>query len=166
MINIISNYNHSVITKTNISSQKSATSISLFSCSWPEVCVLHLEIVSILCPPAVQHLGKYSSRIIIMHTSNTYFILLLLVGKYSSRVWYYRLQWPPKFEILRCCCSGTFLVYYFILLSAIMQPTLLLIYPFHVCLLQYTARFSADTVKNFLYTLNNGKIPKKRFNCK
>ncbi|GJW41040.1 transcription elongation factor like protein [Tanacetum coccineum] len=28
---------------------------------------------------------------------------------------------------------------------------------------KYTARFSTDTVKNFLHTLNNGKIPKKRF---
>ena len=32
--------------------------------------------------------------------------------------------------------------------------------------LQYTARFNAETVKNFLYTLNDGKVAKKKFNCK
>ncbi|XP_076953137.1 uncharacterized protein LOC143627129 [Bidens hawaiensis] len=37
---------------------------------------------------------------------------------------------------------------------------------YYVVVVQYTARFSADTVKNFLYTLNNGKIPKKRFNLR
>ncbi|KAL7213251.1 hypothetical protein ACSBR2_015876 [Camellia fascicularis] len=31
---------------------------------------------------------------------------------------------------------------------------------------RYTARFSADIVKNFLYSLNNGKIPKKKFNLR
>ncbi|CAL5355934.1 unnamed protein product [Camellia sinensis] len=36
----------------------------------------------------------------------------------------------------------------------------------HFLYLQYTARFSADTVKNFLYSLNNGKIPKKKFNLR
>lgn len=33
-------------------------------------------------------------------------------------------------------------------------------------LLQYTARFNAETVKNFLYLLNNSQIAKKKFNCK
>ncbi|KAI3756541.1 hypothetical protein L1987_56362 [Smallanthus sonchifolius] len=37
---------------------------------------------------------------------------------------------------------------------------------YYVVVVQYTARFSADTVKFFLYTLNNGKIPKKRFNLR
>lgn len=32
--------------------------------------------------------------------------------------------------------------------------------------LQYTARFNAETVKNFLYALNDGRISKKKFNCK
>lgn len=32
--------------------------------------------------------------------------------------------------------------------------------------LQYTARFNAEAVKNFLYTLNDGKISKKKFNSK
>jgi len=31
---------------------------------------------------------------------------------------------------------------------------------------QYTARFNADAVKNFLYSLNNGSIAKKKFNSK
>ncbi|KAB2622443.1 hypothetical protein D8674_024625 [Pyrus ussuriensis x Pyrus communis] len=30
---------------------------------------------------------------------------------------------------------------------------------------QYTARFNAEAVKNFLYSLNEGKIAKKKFNC-
>ena len=29
---------------------------------------------------------------------------------------------------------------------------------------QYTARFNAEAVKNFLYSLNEGKIAKKKFN--
>lgn len=33
-------------------------------------------------------------------------------------------------------------------------------------LLQYTARFNAETVKNYLYMLNDCKIAKKKFNCK
>ncbi|KDO61479.1 hypothetical protein CISIN_1g026816mg [Citrus sinensis] len=37
---------------------------------------------------------------------------------------------------------------------------------YYVVVVQYTARFNAEAVKNFLYTLNNGKIPKKKFNCK
>ena len=36
----------------------------------------------------------------------------------------------------------------------------------NIFILQYTARFNAETVKNFLYTLNDGKISKKKFNCK
>jgi len=32
--------------------------------------------------------------------------------------------------------------------------------------LQYTARFNAEAVRNFLYSLNNGAIAKKKFNCK
>ncbi|PIN27100.1 hypothetical protein CDL12_00133 [Handroanthus impetiginosus] len=35
---------------------------------------------------------------------------------------------------------------------------------YYVVVVQYTARFNAETVKNFLYTLNNGKISKKKFN--
>ncbi|KAK9059197.1 hypothetical protein SSX86_021816 [Deinandra increscens subsp. villosa] len=37
---------------------------------------------------------------------------------------------------------------------------------YYVVVVQYTARFSAESVKNFLYTINNGKIPKKRFNLR
>ncbi|KAL1805941.1 hypothetical protein ACET3Z_029009 [Daucus carota] len=37
---------------------------------------------------------------------------------------------------------------------------------YYVVVVQYTARFNAETVKNFLYTLNNGKIPKKKFNLR
>ncbi|KAG6427737.1 hypothetical protein SASPL_111984 [Salvia splendens] len=35
---------------------------------------------------------------------------------------------------------------------------------YYVVVVQYTARFNAETVKNFLYTLNEGKISKKKFN--
>lgn len=31
--------------------------------------------------------------------------------------------------------------------------------------MQYTARFNAETVKNYLYALNDGKIAKKKLNC-
>ncbi|KAL3818215.1 hypothetical protein ACJIZ3_004120 [Penstemon smallii] len=37
---------------------------------------------------------------------------------------------------------------------------------YYVVVVQYTARFNAETVKNFLYTLNNGKISKKKFNLR
>ncbi|KAM7273195.1 hypothetical protein ACFE04_027859 [Oxalis oulophora] len=37
---------------------------------------------------------------------------------------------------------------------------------YYVVIVQYTARFNADSVKNFLYTLNNGTIPKKKFNLR
>lgn len=37
---------------------------------------------------------------------------------------------------------------------------------YYVVVVQYTARFNAETVKNFLFTLNNGKIPKKKFNLR
>lgn len=37
---------------------------------------------------------------------------------------------------------------------------------YYVVVVQYSARFNAETVKNFLYTLNNGKIPKKKFNMR
>ncbi|KAJ4872923.1 YbaK/aminoacyl-tRNA synthetase-associated domain [Raphanus sativus] len=37
---------------------------------------------------------------------------------------------------------------------------------YYVVVVQYTARFNADAVKNFLYLLNEGKIPKKRFNLR
>ncbi|KAK1564840.1 hypothetical protein Q3G72_012696 [Acer saccharum] len=37
---------------------------------------------------------------------------------------------------------------------------------YYVVVVQYTARFNAETVKNFLYSLNNGKIPKKKFNLR
>ncbi|KAL6550180.1 hypothetical protein OROMI_020668 [Orobanche minor] len=37
---------------------------------------------------------------------------------------------------------------------------------YYVVVVQYTARFNAETVKNFLYALNDGKISKKRFNMR
>ncbi|KAL6348848.1 hypothetical protein AAG906_033504 [Vitis piasezkii] len=37
---------------------------------------------------------------------------------------------------------------------------------YYIVVVQYTARFNAETVKNFLYSLNNGKIPKKKFNLR
>ncbi|KAK2994859.1 hypothetical protein RJ640_012822 [Escallonia rubra] len=37
---------------------------------------------------------------------------------------------------------------------------------YYVVVVQYTARFNAETVKNFLYLLNNGKVPKKKFNLR
>ncbi|KAF3448358.1 hypothetical protein FNV43_RR09071 [Rhamnella rubrinervis] len=37
---------------------------------------------------------------------------------------------------------------------------------YYVVVVQYTARFNAETVKNFLYFLNNGKIAKKKFNLR
>ncbi|KAL0716757.1 hypothetical protein Bca4012_066079 [Brassica carinata] len=37
---------------------------------------------------------------------------------------------------------------------------------YYVVVVQYTARFNAEAVKNFLYSLNEGKIPKKRFNLR
>ncbi|XVF10813.1 hypothetical protein REPUB_Repub07fG0215900 [Reevesia pubescens] len=37
---------------------------------------------------------------------------------------------------------------------------------YYVVVVQYTARFNAETVKNFLYTLNDGKISKKKFNLR
>ncbi|XP_044486153.1 uncharacterized protein LOC123211466 [Mangifera indica] len=37
---------------------------------------------------------------------------------------------------------------------------------YYVVVVQYTARFNAETVKNFLYSLNNGKISKKKFNLR
>ncbi|GFQ04488.1 hypothetical protein PHJA_002592700 [Phtheirospermum japonicum] len=37
---------------------------------------------------------------------------------------------------------------------------------YYVVVVQYTARFNAEIVKNFLYALNNGKISKKKFNYK
>ncbi|KAL5551133.1 hypothetical protein UlMin_001309 [Ulmus minor] len=37
---------------------------------------------------------------------------------------------------------------------------------YYVVVVQYTARFNAETVRNFLYTLNNGKIAKKKFNLR
>ncbi|CAA0842310.1 YbaK/aminoacyl-tRNA synthetase-associated domain [Striga hermonthica] len=37
---------------------------------------------------------------------------------------------------------------------------------YYVVVVQYTARFNAETVKNFLYTLNDGKISKKKFNMR
>ncbi|KAM1352589.1 hypothetical protein ACFX14_032231 [Malus domestica] len=36
---------------------------------------------------------------------------------------------------------------------------------YYVVVFQYTARFNAEAVKNFLYSLNEGKIAKKKFNC-
>ncbi|EOY24377.1 YbaK/aminoacyl-tRNA synthetase-associated domain isoform 1 [Theobroma cacao] len=37
---------------------------------------------------------------------------------------------------------------------------------YYVVVVQYTARFNAETVKNFLYALNSGKISKKKFNLR
>ncbi|XP_057513922.1 uncharacterized protein LOC130795731 [Actinidia eriantha] len=37
---------------------------------------------------------------------------------------------------------------------------------YYVVVVQYIARFNAETVKNFLYSLNNGTIPKKKFNMR
>ncbi|KAF7828405.1 YbaK/proline-tRNA ligase associated domain protein [Senna tora] len=37
---------------------------------------------------------------------------------------------------------------------------------YYVVVVQYTARFNAETVKNFLYSLNNGTIAKKKFNLR
>ncbi|KAG9452362.1 hypothetical protein H6P81_005266 [Aristolochia fimbriata] len=37
---------------------------------------------------------------------------------------------------------------------------------YYVVVIQYTARLNAENVKNFLYSLNNGNIPKKRFNMR
>ncbi|CAA0395482.1 unnamed protein product [Arabidopsis thaliana] len=37
---------------------------------------------------------------------------------------------------------------------------------YYVVVVQYTARFNAEAVKQFLYSLNEGKIPKKRFNLR
>ncbi|KAJ7944754.1 YbaK/aminoacyl-tRNA synthetase-associated domain [Quillaja saponaria] len=37
---------------------------------------------------------------------------------------------------------------------------------YYIVVVQYTARFSAEAVKNFLYTLNNGNIAKKKFNLR
>ena len=39
-------------------------------------------------------------------------------------------------------------------------------YVMRVALMQYTARLNAEKVKAFVHSLNEGKIPKKRFNCK
>ncbi|KAK9716403.1 hypothetical protein RND81_06G230300 [Saponaria officinalis] len=36
---------------------------------------------------------------------------------------------------------------------------------YYIVVVQYTARFSADMVKNYLYSINDGKVPKKKFNC-
>jgi hypothetical protein len=41
------------------------------------------------------------------------------------------------------------------------------IYILRICIsLQYMARLNAENIKNFLYELNEKKIPKKRFNSK
>lgn len=37
---------------------------------------------------------------------------------------------------------------------------------FYVVIVQYTARLNAEKVKQFVYSLNEGKIPKKRFNLR
>ncbi|XP_057977783.1 uncharacterized protein LOC131164534 [Malania oleifera] len=37
---------------------------------------------------------------------------------------------------------------------------------YYVVVVQYTARFNAEMVKSFLYSLNNGKIAKKKFNLR
>jgi hypothetical protein len=35
-----------------------------------------------------------------------------------------------------------------------------------LCIVQYTARLNAEKVRQFVHSLNEGRIPKKRFNCK
>ncbi|GAB2274155.1 hypothetical protein Dimus_008924 [Dionaea muscipula] len=37
---------------------------------------------------------------------------------------------------------------------------------YYVVVVQYTARFSAEMVKNFLYSINDSKVPKKKFNLR
>ncbi|CAN6476633.1 unnamed protein product [Victoria cruziana] len=37
---------------------------------------------------------------------------------------------------------------------------------YYIVVIQYTARFNAESAKNFLYSLNNGKIPKKKINMR
>lgn len=37
---------------------------------------------------------------------------------------------------------------------------------YYVVVVQYTAKFSAEMVKNYLYLLNEGKVPKKKFNLR
>ncbi|KAI5067871.1 hypothetical protein GOP47_0016216 [Adiantum capillus-veneris] len=37
---------------------------------------------------------------------------------------------------------------------------------FYLVIVQYTARLNADKVKQFVYSLNEGRIPKKRFNLR
>ncbi|PON92997.1 YbaK/aminoacyl-tRNA synthetase-associated domain containing protein [Trema orientale] len=37
---------------------------------------------------------------------------------------------------------------------------------YYVVVVQYSARFNAESVKNFLYSLNDGKIAKKKFNLR
>ncbi|KAK9716402.1 hypothetical protein RND81_06G230300 [Saponaria officinalis] len=37
---------------------------------------------------------------------------------------------------------------------------------YYIVVVQYTARFSADMVKNYLYSINDGKVPKKKFNLR
>ncbi|CAM6118219.1 unnamed protein product [Calypogeia fissa] len=37
---------------------------------------------------------------------------------------------------------------------------------YYVIVVQYTARLNAEKVRQFVYSLNNGKIPKKRFNLR
>ncbi|KAJ8764208.1 hypothetical protein K2173_005388 [Erythroxylum novogranatense] len=37
---------------------------------------------------------------------------------------------------------------------------------YYVVVIQYTARFNAEALKNYLYALNNGKIAKKKFNLR
>lgn len=37
---------------------------------------------------------------------------------------------------------------------------------YYVVVVQYTARFNAEMVKNYLYSLNEGRVPKKKFNLR
>ncbi|CAA7399757.1 unnamed protein product [Spirodela intermedia] len=37
---------------------------------------------------------------------------------------------------------------------------------YYVVVIQYTAKLNAENIKNYLYTLNGGKIPKKKFNMR
>ncbi|GAB2209951.1 hypothetical protein Droror1_Dr00027180 [Drosera rotundifolia] len=37
---------------------------------------------------------------------------------------------------------------------------------YYVVVVQYTARFNAEMVKNFLYSINGGEVPKKKFSLR
>jgi hypothetical protein len=67
--------------------------------------------------------------------------------------------------VVQVLCFLFFMFFLFILLWLNYAYNVVICFSFF-CTLQYTARFNADAVKNFLYSLNNGTIAKKKFNCK